>query len=183
MKFFETPLCGAYTIELEPYRDDRGFFTRAYCKNEFEAIPDCKEFVQFNHSFTIRKWSLRGLHYQMPPRAENKLIRCIRGKVLDVIVDIRNGSPTFLHHFAVELSAVNMKMIYVPEGFAHGFQTMEDHTELLYFHSAFYSAEHEGGIRYSDPRLRIDWPMPPSEISGKDMNHQLLTESFKGITL
>lgn len=183
MKFFETPLRGAFTIELEPYRDERGFFARTFCKNEFSAIHFRKEFVQFNHSHTVKKGTLRGLHYQVPPRAENKLIRCITGKVFDVIVDLRKDSPTFLQYFGVELSGTNMRMIYVPEGFAHGFQTMEDHTEMLYHHTDFYSPEHERGVRYNDPLLKIQWPMVPSEISQKDMNHPLLTIDFKGITI
>jgi dTDP-4-dehydrorhamnose 3,5-epimerase len=183
MKFFETPLSGAYTIELEPFHDDRGFFVRTYCANEFKTIGHSREFVQFNHSHSVRKGTLRGLHYQIPPKAETKLIRCVRGRVLDVIVDIRRGSPTFLKHFAVELFDTGMNMIYVPEGFAHGFQTLEDHSELLYFHTEFYSPGNEGGIRFNDPSLQVQWPMEPSEVSDKDMNHKLLTDHFKGIEI
>lgn len=183
MRFHETPLKGAYLIELEPHLDDRGFFARTFCKNEFGEIRHQKEFVQFNHSCTLKKGTLRGLHYQEPPVSEIKLIRCIRGKVFDVIVDLREGSFTFLQYLGVVLSAENMKMIYVPEGFAHGFQTLEDHTEMLYHHTNFYSPGHERGIRYEDPMLNISWPLAPSEISDKDMNHALLTKDFKGIAI
>jgi len=183
MKFFETTLKGAFTIELEPHRDKRGFFARTFCKDEFRAIHHQKEFVQFNHSYTRKKGTLRGLHYQVPPMSENKLIRCIRGKVFDVIVDMRKGSPTFLQYFGVELSGKDMRMIYVPEGFAHGFQTLEEHSEMLYYHTNFYSGEHERGVRYNDPLLQVQWPLEPAEISEKDMKHQFLTEDFKGITI
>lgn len=177
MKFHETTLKGVYTIELEPHLDERGFFARTFCKNEFRRIHHQKEFVQFNHSYTVKKGTLRGLHYQVPPMSEIKLIRCIRGKVLDVIVDLREGSPTFLQHIGVELSAKNMRMIYVPEGFAHGFQTLEEHSEMLYHHTNFYSPDHERGIRYNDPLLSINWPLAPSEVSEKDMKHPLLIKA------
>ena len=183
MKYLETPLKGAYVIEPQPFRDKRGLFARTFCKEDFKAIHHSGEFVQFNHSHTNRKGALRGLHYQVPPRSEIKLIRCIRGMVYDVIVDIRKGSPTFLEFFGVELSAENMRSIYVPEGFAHGFQTLEEDTELIYHHSDYYSPEHEGAIRYNDPRLGIEWPMDPSEISEKDKNHTLLNHSFKGVVI
>jgi len=183
MRFHEIPLQGAYVIELEPHLDERGFFARTFCKNEFREIHHQQEFVQFNHSHTVKKGTLRGLHYQVPPMSEIKLIRCIRGKVFDVIVDMREGSFTFLQYLGVELSAGNMHMIYVPEGFAHGFQTLEEDSEMLYHHTNFYSPNHERGIRYDDPLLNISWPLAPSEISEKDTNHPLLTKDFKGITI
>lgn len=180
MIFRETDLKGAYVIELEPFTDDRGLFARTFCKREFATIGHSKEFVQFNHSQNHQQGTLRGMHFQHAPDTEIKLIRCIRGSVYDVIVDLRPASTTFLQHIGVELSATNMQMIYVPEGFAHGFQTLEDHTELIYHHTSFYTPAQEGGIRYNDPKINITWPLPPSIISEKDKNYPLLGDSFAG---
>ena len=181
MIFHETALEGAYIIDLEPFSDDRGLFARTFCKREFAAIGHHKEFVQFNHSHSNQKGTLRGLHYQRPPHAEIKLIRCIRGSVFDVIVDLRHQSPTFLQHVGVELSEQNLRMIYVPEGFAHGFQTLQDHCELIYHHTAFYTPDSDGGIRYNDPKIRISWPLGLSTISDKDKNLPLLSDDFAGM--
>jgi dTDP-4-dehydrorhamnose 3,5-epimerase len=181
MIFKETPLPGAYLIEPEPRIDDRGFFARTFCKNEFGRLNLHKEFVQFNHSKTIKKGTIRGMHYQLPPFSEIKLIRCICGRVFDVIIDIRKESPFFLQHFAVELSEANMLSLYIPEGFAHGFQTLEDNSQLIYHHTAYYAPGHEAGIRYNDPVIGINWPLPVSEITDKDRNHKLLEISFKGL--
>ncbi len=181
MIFSETPLPGAYLITPEPYADDRGLFARTFCKNEFAQLNHKKEFVQFNHSKTNKKATIRGMHYQLPPHSEIKLIRCIRGSVWDVIIDIRKGSPTFMQYFAAELSEHNLLSVYVPEGFAHGFQTLEDNTQLIYHHTAYYVPGHEAGIRYNDPLVGISWPLPVSEITEKDRNHHLLDNSFKGI--
>ena len=183
MKFIETPLKGSYLIELDPFRDERGLFARAFCKNEFIKINHRKEFVQINHSVTVQKGSIRGLHYQVPPSCEIKLIRCVGGKVFDVIVDIRRGSLTFLNYFGIELSEQNMRMIYVPEGFAHGFQTLAPNSQLIYHHSNYYTPEDERGIRYSDPLIGIKWPLKPSVVSGKDKYYDLLDKQFGGITL
>ncbi|MCB0589515.1 MAG: dTDP-4-dehydrorhamnose 3,5-epimerase [Phaeodactylibacter sp.] len=183
MIFRETHLGGAYVIEPEPFRDERGFFARTFCRREFEAVGHHKEFVQFNHSHTRQKGTIRGLHYQRPPHAEVKLIRCIKGSVFDVIVDIRRGSRTFLGHFSVELSERNMKMIYVPEGFAHGFQALEAGTELIYHHTAYYAPDSEGGIRFDDPVLGIEWPLPVAELSEKDEAYPGLSRQFSGIVL
>ena len=183
MLFHETSLAGVYTVELEPFSDERGLFARTFCKREFEEIGHQQEFVQFNHSHSNVMGTLRGLHFQHPPHAEIKLIRCIRGKVLDVIVDIRQGSPTFLQHFAVELSEENLKMIYIPEGFAHGFQTLAPHTELIYHHTAYYAPQAEGGLYYADPRLNIQWPLSPTVVSDKDQKQKLITDLFNGIIL
>jgi len=182
MIFEATKLKGAYIISPEPFQDERGFFARTFCRREFEeAIGYFKEFVQFNHSHTNRKGTLRGLHYQHPPDAEVKLIRCIRGGVYDVVVDIRQGSPTFLEHIALELTAENGKMIYVPEGFAHGFQTLAPHTELIYHHTAYYAPTSEGGLRHDDPRLGIEWPLRARGLSEKDRSHPWLSADFAGI--
>ena len=177
MVFYETALKGVYVIDLEPFADERGLFARTYCQREFAQIGHHQEFVQFNHSRSNEKGTLRGLHFQRAPHAEIKLIRCIRGGVYDVIVDVRQHSPTFLQYIGVELSEQNMRMIYVPEGFAHGFQTLQDQTELIYHHTAFYAPDHEGGIRYNDPRINIPWPLPVSVISEKDQKHPLFTDS------
>ena len=183
MKFIETPLKNAFVIQLEPFKDERGAFVRTFCKKEFEQIGHTAEFVQFNQSYNSIKGTIRGMHYQEPPAAEIKLIRCVKGKVYDVIVDIRKSSPTFLRWFAVELSATNNKMIYIPHGFAHGFQTLENESELLYHHSGFYTPAVEKGIHYNDPLIEIEWPIPVSIISEKDKNYINLSASFKGIEL
>jgi dTDP-4-dehydrorhamnose 3,5-epimerase len=181
MIFLPTPLAGSYTIGLTPHQDERGWFARFYCKNEFEAIGHTKEWVQMNHSFTHEKGSLRGLHFQQPPYREIKMVRCIAGSVFDVIVDIRKGSSTFLQFFGIELSAANRTMIYIPEGFAHGFQVLEEDSELIYLHSEFYMPGEEGGLRYDDKRLNIPWPLPVTGLSARDAGHPLLTDNFKGI--
>ncbi len=181
MTFTPTTLAGSYVVGLTPYSDERGWFARTYCKREFEAIGHQKEWVQMNHSFTKDKGTVRGMHFQFPPHGEIKMVRCIAGAVLDVIIDIRKGSATFLQWAAVELSAANKQMLYIPEGFAHGFQTLEDDTELIYHHSDFYQPGVEGGIRYNDPALNISWPLPVQTISERDSNHPLFDHQFKGI--
>lgn len=183
MKFTPTTLPGAYTIALSPLRDDRGLFARTFCKNEFESIGHTAEFVQFNHSINAKKGTLRGMHFQRPPHTETKLIRCIAGRVFDVIVDLRAESPTFLKWFGAELSAENMVMMYVPDRFAHGFLTLTDHAELLYHHTGFYTPSAEGGIRFDDPALEIQWPEKPSTVSLKDQQYPLLDTLFTGITI
>jgi len=182
MKFISTALAGAYVVELTPFQDDRGLFARTYCKQEFAEIGHTKDFVQINHSRTIPKGAIRGMHFQIPPSAETKLIRVIRGKILDVIVDIRKDSPTFLRHISVELSEENMHMIYVPKGFAHGFQTLTEYCEMIYHHTEYYTPENERGLRYDDPKLEIEWPHPPALVSQRDQQHPLITEAFEGIT-
>ena len=181
MKFIETSLKGAYIVEPEPFRDDRGFFARTFCKREFSEIKHTKEFVQFNHSMTTTKGTLRGMHYQIPPSAEIKLIRCIRGSVYDVIIDIRKNSPTFLKHFGVTLSESNLKMIYIPEGFAHGFQTLEDNAQMLYHHTEYYTPQNERGLNYKDPAFKIDWPLIPVNMTEKDQKYSFIDTNFKGI--
>lgn len=171
MKFTETPLRGAYVINLEPRGDDRGWFARLFCQREFQQHNLCSSIVQANNSFSKHKGTLRGMHYQLPPKAEDKIVRCLRGALLDVIVDLRPGSPTFLQHFSIELSAENRTMLFVPKGFAHGFLTLSDDTEAFYLVTEFYSPQHERGLRYNDPRLAIRWPFEPVVISDKDRNH------------
>lgn len=168
MRFIPTPLSGAYIIELEKKGDDRGFFARFFCTKEFEQIGLEKNFVQVNNSLSAQKGTLRGMHYQMPPKAETKLVRCIKGALYDVILDLRKDSPTFGQSFGCELTADNRQMMYVPRGFAHGFLTLEEDTEALYLVSEFYSPEQERGLRWNDPQLQIHWPFQPAVVSDKD---------------
>jgi len=181
MIFTPTSLEGSFIIDLEPRSDERGWFARYYCKDEFQEIAHQKEWVQMNHSFTSKKGAIRGMHFQVAPHKEIKMLRCIAGSVYDVIIDLRKGSDTFLQWIGVELSAVNKKMLYIPEGFAHGFQCLEDNCELIYHHSEFYQPGAEAGIRYNDPLADIQWPLPPTIISARDLNHSYLDENFKGI--
>lgn len=181
MIFTETSLKGSYIISLEPFRDDRGWFARTFCKDEFRNIGHDKEWLQLNQSYTKHQGMLRGLHYQLPPSGDTKLVRCIAGKVYDVIVDIRRNSPTFLKWYGVELSAENQKMIYIPEGFAHGFETLTDNCELIYHHTAKYAPGLEGGLKYDDEILGIRWPAPVKALSERDKAFSYLDQDFKGI--
>ncbi|MFO0907082.1 MAG: dTDP-4-dehydrorhamnose 3,5-epimerase [Isosphaeraceae bacterium] len=170
MRFQETPIPGAFLIDLEKRGDDRGFFARAFCVNEFSAHGLATQFVQVNNSLTAQKGTLRGMHYQLAPKAETKVVRCIRGALYDVILDLRQGSPTFGQHFGAELSAENRRMMYVPKGFAHGFITLSDDTEAFYFVDEFYAPEQERGVRWNDPKFGIAWPAEPVVLSDKDRN-------------
>jgi dTDP-4-dehydrorhamnose 3,5-epimerase len=181
MIFTATTLKGSYVIGLEPFTDERGWFARTYCKNEFAAIGHTDEWVQLNHSVTNKKGAIRGMHYQLPPFSEIKMVRCIAGAVFDVIIDLRKDSPTFLQWFGTELSAANKKMIYIPGGFAHGFQTLTDNCELVYHHSQFYAPGVEGGIKYDEPKVNIEWPLPVVTISERDERHPFLDDNFKGL--
>lgn len=181
MLFIPTTLNGSYEITLEPYTDNRGWFTRFYCKEEFEQINHTKEWVQMNHSFTKTKGSIRGMHYQYPPNSEIKVVRCIAGAAYDVIIDVRKDSETFLQWVGTELSAHKKNMLYIPEGFAHGFQTLTENCELIYFHSEYYTSGNEGGIRFNDSSLGITWPLIVTEVSERDSNNPLIDHNFKGI--
>lgn len=181
MTFTGLPLHGAFVTEPTIFADERGLFFRFFCKDEFAAIGHHKEWVQMNHSYTAKKGTIRGMHYQLPPFSEIKYLRCIAGKIWDVIVDIRAGSPTFLQWYGVELSAENKKGLYIPEGFAHGFETLTDDCELIYHHSALYTAGMEGGLRHDDPHIRISWPLEPLLLSERDKNHPFITTNFQGI--
>lgn len=158
MIFTPTELDGAYLVDLKPREDERGFFARAWCRDEFAAHGLSTELAQCNISFNHRKGTLRGMHYQAVPHTEVKLVRCTRGAIWDVIVDLRPDSPTRARWLGVELTADNRRMLYVPEGFAHGYQTLLDATETFYHVSAPYAPEAEGGVRWNDPAFRIDWP-------------------------
>lgn len=168
MIFHETKLKGAFILDIERREDDRGFFARAFCQKEFEA-HGLKPFVaQANVASNKRKGTLRGMHFQFPPAAETKLVRCTRGAIVDVIVDLRPESPTYLQHVSVELNEENQRAIYVPERFAHGYQVLRDGTDTMYQVGEFYTPNVEGGLMYNDPRLGITWPLPVSVISDKD---------------
>jgi len=172
MKFVPTPLSGAYLIELEKRGDDRGFFARAFCEEEFAAEGLPSRFVQVNNSLSAYKGTLRGMHYQLAPNAETKLVRCIRGSLWDAILDLRPDSATFGQHFGAELSAENRRMMLVPKGFAHGFITLEDDTEAFYFVDEPYAPDGERGLRWNDPRFNIEWPTEPVVLSDKDRDHR-----------
>lgn len=181
MTFNPATLQGVYLVQPEPFSDERGWFARTYCKRAFGAIGHTAEWVQLNHSFTREKGSIRGMHFQLPPYAEIKMVRCIAGAVWDVVVDIRRDSPTFLKWYAAELNPRNKQMMYIPAGFAHGFQTLEPDTELLYHHSEYYQPGAESGLRFDDPALSVAWPLPVTVVSDRDRAHPLIEESFKGI--
>ncbi len=181
MKFVETNLKGLYIIDLETIQDDRGKFQRIFCMDEFNQIHHEKKIVQINHSLTKKKGAVRGLHFQYPPKAEIKIITCLSGSVFDVAVDIRKDSPTYLKWHGEILASENEKMIYIPEGFAHGFQTLNEDSELLYLHTEFYSPEHEGGIRFDDPKINVEWPLEITMVSNRDKQFKLLDKSFKGL--
>ncbi|MBF0424578.1 MAG: dTDP-4-dehydrorhamnose 3,5-epimerase [Magnetococcales bacterium] len=168
MLFQETPLAGAYRVDPEPRHDPRGFFARTFCVEEFQAHGLNGQWVQHNISFNVAKGTLRGLHYQCAPHAEIKVVRCTAGAVYDVIVDLRPGSPTHAHWFGVELSADNRRMLYIPAGFAHGFQTLVPNSELFYLMSTFYHPEAARGVVWDDPTLNIAWPEDERILSERD---------------
>lgn len=168
MIFTETPIAGAYVIDLEKRGDERGFFARVFCCNEFGERNLETQFVQINNSLTGMRGTLRGLHYQLEPAAEVKVMRCIAGALWDVVLDIRPASPTFGRWFGAELTAENRRMMYAPRGTAHGFVTLADNTETFYLVSAFYAPELERGVRWNDPRFAIEWPVIPAVMSDKD---------------
>ena len=176
MIFTETRINGAFIIDLDVKEDSRGFFARAFCQSELEEHGLNPVIAQANIAFNRRKGTVRGMHFQFPPAAETKLVRCTKGSILDVIVDLRPESPTFLDHISVELSSDNHRALYVPERFAHGYQALEDVTEMSYQTSEFYTAEAEGGLRYDDPDLGLTWPLPATEMSDKDRAWLLLAD-------
>lgn len=164
----ETKLKGAWLIEVEPFTDDRGSFSRTFCQREFAELGLNTAIAQCNTSFNTRAGTLRGMHYQVAPSAEAKLVRCTSGAIFDAIVDMRKDSPTYLEWTSAELSSDNRSALYVPEGFAHGFQALIDDTEVFYQMSEFYSTEHARGFHWSDPRIAIKWPLEPTKISAQD---------------
>src|SRR6201986_1146312 len=181
--FTETRLKGAFVIDIERREDTRGFFARAFCQKEFRAHGLNPTIAQANIASNVRRGTLRGMHFQFPPAAETKLVRCTRGAILDIIVDLRPESPTYLQHLAVELNEDNQRALYVPERFAHGYQALADKTETSYQVGEFYTPGSEGGLLYSDPRLGLKWPLAVTVISDKDQTWQPLEaqeEELKG---
>ena len=178
-----TPLAGLLVIRRHPRGDARGYLERLFCADELAALTAGKALVQINHTLTVSPGVVRGLHFQRPPHAELKLVSCLRGEVYDVAVDLRAGSPTFLHWHAELLSADNHKSLAIPEGFAHGFQTLTDNCEMLYFHTAAYHPEAEDALNPCDAALAIHWPLAISDLSPRDAAHPMLRPDFKGVSL
>jgi dTDP-4-dehydrorhamnose 3,5-epimerase len=183
VKIIDTPILDLFTIETQSSKDDRGAFRRFFCVSELASIIGNRSIVQINHSHTAAVGAVRGMHFQYPPNAEMKLVRCLKGKVWDVAVDLRPTSLNYKRWHAQELSAKNAYMMVIPEGFAHGFQVLEADSELLYLHTAFYNPDYESGLRHDDPCLAIKWPLKVTEISMRDTNHAYIDSNFNGITL
>lgn len=179
----QTSINGLQLIHRKPIGDDRGYLERMFCSEELRSILGIRKIVQINHTNTANRGTVRGMHFQHPPHAEMKLVSCLRGEVFDVAVDLREDSPTFLQWHAEILSENNHKTFVIPEGFAHGFQTLTDDCELLYFHTAAYQPVAEAGLNALDDRLSIKWPLPISERSKRDQQHPVLTDEFAGIKL
>ncbi len=183
MTFEEQSISGIYKITLQSFRDDRGAFARLFCTQELAKQGLTVSCEQINQSYTKEKGSFRGIHYQFGPFAETKIIRCIRGRILDIGVDLRKNSPTLLSSYALELSEDNDTLLLLPPGVGHAFQTLTDDCTLIYFHSSFYNPAFEGGVRYDDPKINLNLPLPVANISTRDMNHPLLTSNFSGIDI
>lgn len=177
-----TAFADLFVIEPNSFHDERGFFSRVYCLEELKEISNIT-IKQINHSYNKEKGTARGLHFQYKPNCEVKIIKCIRGSLYDVVVDIRKDSPTFLKHFSIELNSKNQKMLYIPKGFAHGFQTLDNNTELLYLHSEIYTSNNEGALNLYDPAININWPIKIKNLSNRDTKHPLIDENFKGIDI
>jgi dTDP-4-dehydrorhamnose 3,5-epimerase len=179
MIFTETKLAGAFIIDVERLEDERGFFGRAWCKKEFEKHGLNADAVQANVSYNKHRGTLRGMHYQIAPFSECKTVRCTSGSIYDVIIDIRPDSPTFKQWVGVELTARSFRMLYVPDGFAHGFITLEDDTSLHYMITQYYTPDAQAGIRFDDPVFNIEWPITPTSISDKDKSHPPFVKNLK----
>jgi dTDP-4-dehydrorhamnose 3,5-epimerase len=178
----DTPLAGLRILQRKPLGDSRGYLERLFCSEELQALVPDRHIVQINHTLTANCGTVRGMHFQRPPHAEIKFVSCLHGEVFDVAVDLRDNSPTFLRWHAEVLSADNHKTLVIPEGFAHGFQTLTDDCEMLYFHTAPYQASAEGGLNALDPRLAIQWPLPVAGLSPRDAAHPLLGNDLTGVT-
>lgn len=183
IKITDTPLVGLRLLERLPLGDERGFLERMFCDTELSSLLGERRIRQVNRTLTQKRGVVRGMHFQHPPYAECKLISCLHGEIFDVAVDLRKGSSSFLHCHAQVLSGGNRLSLLIPEGFAHGFQTLTENCEILYFHTAPYNAEAEAGLNACDPMLKIEWPLPITERSGRDEKHPLLSTGFEGIAL
>jgi len=183
MEINETPISDLFIVNTEYHHDNRGSFARFFCEEELSRLIGDRQIVQINHSINKSKGSIRGLHFQHPPAQEMKIIRCLKGRVFDVSVDLRAGSKTFLKWHAEILSAENAKAMVISEGFAHGFQTLDMNSELLYLHTAHYQPEFEDGLKFDDPLIKISWPLPSSQISDKDNAYAFLKDDFVGLSL
>jgi dTDP-4-dehydrorhamnose 3,5-epimerase len=183
MKLVPTRIAGVFVAQTNAFQDRRGAFARLFCETELAEALAGRTIQQINQSRTATVGAVRGMHFQFAPQAEMKMVRCLKGRVWDVAVDLRQGSPTFLQHHARELSPSNALMLMIPEGCAHGFQVLEPDSELLYLHTASYMPSAEGGIRFDDPALNLPWPVPVTDLSERDKQHPLLNKNFLGITL
>jgi len=181
--FFDTPIKGLYKIDHKSILDERGYFSRLFCNEDFKEIGFDKSIVQINYTLTKQKGAVRGMHFQYHPYTETKIVTCLKGKVLDIAIDIRSNSKTFLQYYALQLSDENGFSLYIPSGFAHGFQTLTEDCQLLYLHTSIYAKNSEGGLNALDPKLGIKWPLKITEISKRDNNLKMLDENFKGITI
>ena len=181
MKFNNTPLAGSCVVELDKFEDERGFFARSFCAREFGVAGLETNFVQANSAFTKKKGTFRGFHFQLPPAAEVKLVRCVRGAIYDMIIDVRAKSPTYKQCFGVELTQDNRSALYIPHGFAHGMITLTDNVEVHYLVSAFFDAKQERGVRVTDPSIGVKLPVPCAQISAKDSAWPDLDETWHGV--
>jgi dTDP-4-dehydrorhamnose 3,5-epimerase len=182
-EFISTPLTGLTLVQRTAIEDQRGFLSRFFCADEFRAAGLGNPIVQINHTLTRNLGTVRGMHFQYPPHAETKLVSCLQGEIFDVAVDLRRGSSTYLQWHGVRLSARNRLSLLIPEGFAHGFQTLTEDCELIYLHTEAYHPESEGALNAADPKLGIAWPLAISEISERDRNHKSIEQDFQGIVL
>lgn len=183
MKIEDVEIEGVKIISPEPFCDERGEFSRIFCQNEMSEIAEALTIRQINHSKTSKKGTIRGLHFQYPPHSEIKIVRCVKGEIFDAVVDLRKDSKTFLKWHGEVLSAENQKMIVVPKGFAHGFQTLADDSEIIYFNTEFYCTELEGALKYDDPEIGINWPIEVTVVSDKDASLEYIDEKMYGIVL
>lgn len=183
MRVKHTSIEGVSIVEGDSFEDDRGAFARLYCSKELENVLGARSIVQINRSITRDLGAVRGLHFQYAPSAEMKLIRCLSGRVFDVAVDLRRGSPTLMQWTAVELAEGDRRCIVIPEGCAHGFQALDPNSELLYLHTAYYTPSREGAVRFDDPRIAIQWPLVPTHLSARDLSHQPLSNEFDGLEI
>jgi dTDP-4-dehydrorhamnose 3,5-epimerase len=181
MRAERTAIAGVFILESEPIEDSRGSFSRLHCARELDAVLGPRRLLQINQSLTRAVGAVRGFHYQRPPHAEMKIVRCLRGRVFDVAVDLRRDSPTFLRWLSAELTPGNGRALVIPEGCAHGFQVLERDSELLYLHTAYYSREAEGAVRFDEPRIAVAWPLAPTDLSERDRTHPPLAADFAGL--